>query len=456
MSTSTDAPRTRVDGDAAALDRGVRRALVAAGVLVALAVLVPAVTGWDVLATDRWPHTVAPLHATWRPTVGIGTPLAVLVALLGVRYADRVTARLSWPRLLLATYAATVAWTASLALVYGPAGFSRELDSTQEYLVTARSAHDVPAFLHGFVARIPFSAAPDNWPIHVAGHPPGATLFFVALVRLGLGSSLAAGLVVTAVGAGVPLAVLVTLRRLGAEDAARRALPYLVLAPAAIWVAVSGDAVFAAVTAWGLACVAVAATTPSRSARLVAAAAAGLLLGLLPLLSYGLVLAGLLVLAVLSLTRAWRLVPLFALTSLLPTLVAAAYGFSLWSAYPVLRQRYWDGLATERPTAYWVWASLASLVISAGPALAAGLGATRAARRTTDGVVLRLVGAAAAAIAVADLSLMSKAEVERIWLPFVPWLLLSTAALPPRWRRPVLLLQVATALVVQTLLDTTW
>jgi hypothetical protein len=316
--------------------------------------------------------------------------------------------------------------------------------------------HDVPAFLHGFVARIPFSAAPDNWPIHVAGHPPGATLFFVALVRLGLGSSLAAGLMVTAVGAGVPLAVLVTLRRLGAEDAARRALPYLVLAPAAIWVAVSGDAVFAAVTAWALACVAVAATTPSRWARLVAAAGAGLLLGLLPLLSYGLVLAGVLVLAVLSLTRGWRLLPLLALTSLLPTLVAAAYGFSLWSAYPVLRQRYWDGLATERPTAYWLWASLASLVISAGPALAAGLGATRAARRTTDRVVLRLVGAAAAAIAVADLSLMSKAEVERIWLPFVPWLLLSTAALPPRWRRPVLLLQVATALVVQTLLDTTW
>ena len=30
---------------------------------------------------------------------------------------------------------------------------------------------------------------------------------------------------------------------------------------------------------------------------------------------------------------------------------------------------------------------------------------------------------------------MSKAEVERIWLPFVPWLLLSTALLPERWRR---------------------
>ncbi|MGA8978988.1 MAG: hypothetical protein WB473_07690, partial [Pedococcus sp.] len=60
------------------------------------------------------------------------------------------------------------------------------------------------------------------------------------------------------------------------------------------------------------------------------------------------------------------------------------------------------------------------------------------------------------AVLVADLSLMSKAEVERIWLPFVPWLLLSTAVLPPRWRRPALGLQAGLALVVQTLLVTPW
>ena len=51
---------------------------------------------------------------------------------------------------------------------------------------------------------------------------------------------------------------------------------------------------------------------------------------------------------------------------------------------------------------------------------------------------------------------MSKAEVERIWLPFVPWLLLATAALPPGWRRAGLALQVAAALVVQHLVYTSW
>ena len=64
--------------------------------------------------------------------------------------------------------------------------------------------------------------------------------------------------------------------------------------------------------------------------------------------------------------------------------------------------------------------------------------------------------AAAAAIVLADLSRMSKAEVERIWLPFVPWLMLSTALLPERWRRLGLAVQVVSALLVQQLLYTSW
>ena len=305
------------------------------------------------------------------------------------------------------------------------------------------------------MARIPFSAGADHWPIHVAGHPPAATLFFVGLVQLGLGSSFAAGCVVTVIGCTTPVAVLVTMRRLDAEASARRAVPFLVLAPAAIWVAVSGDAVFAAVAAWGLAALAVAATStgPRRS---LAAVMSGLLLGLLPVLSYGLVLVGPLALAVLLLTRGWRLLPAVGATALLPTLGLAGFGFYLWRAYPVLHQRYWDGLAPDRPSAYWTWASVAALVISAGPALGAGLGALAAARRTADRAVLWLVAAAGSAIVLADASQMSKAEVERIWLPFVPWLLLSTALLPGRWRRPVLVLQVVTALLVEHLLDTGW
>ena len=63
---------------------------------------------------------------------------------------------------------------------------------------------------------------------------------------------------------------------------------------------------------------------------------------------------------------------------------------------------------------------------------------------------------AAASVLVADLSRMSKSEVERIWLPFVPWLLISTALLPQRWRRAGLALQLVTALVAQHLLYTSW
>ena len=43
-----------------------------------------------------------------------------------------------------------------------------------------------------YVARIPLDV-PDNWPVHLAGHPPGAVLMFIGLDRVGLGSWQAAG-----------------------------------------------------------------------------------------------------------------------------------------------------------------------------------------------------------------------------------------------------------------------
>ena len=66
------------------------------------------------------------------------------------------------------------------------------------------------------------------------------------------------------------------------------------------------------------------------------------------------------------------------------------------------------------------------------------------------------MAAAALAVLLADASRMSKAEVERIWLPFVPWLLLATACLPTRWRRPMLAVQVVVALLVQHLCSPNW
>ncbi|EFD60590.1 conserved integral membrane protein [Mycobacterium tuberculosis EAS054] len=58
----------------------------------------------------------------------------------------------------------------------------------------------------------------------------------------------------------------------------------------------------------------------------------------------------------------------------------------------------------------------------------------RAAISRRSGCHLLLL-AVLAAIALADLSMLSKAETERIWLPFTIWLTAAPALLPPRSHR---------------------
>jgi hypothetical protein len=439
-----DAPRRAV--------RPAWTGLVVAVLLVALAMAVPAVLGWNVHV-----FSFPPLHAEWDPRLGPGTLPAVLLAVLGARSAVDLAERMSWRRLLLTAYAAGLAWMLALAFVDGPDGVGHILGTGYEYLRTARATTDLPHTLDTYVSRIPYDALPSNWPVHIAGHPPGALTFFVVLVRVGLGSGFAAGLVVTLLAASTAVAVLVTLRVLGAEPVARRATPFLVLGPAAVWQCVSADGMFAAVAAWGIAALAVAATRRS----LPWSAIAGLLLGCAVTLSYGLPLLGLLAVAVLVLARNWR--------PLLPAVVAAAavvlafaaFGFDWWDALPALRERYWDGVASRRPPEYWMWGNLAALTVSAGPLVGAGLEHAFARRREAVEevgvrVVVWLSGATVAMVLVADLSQMSRAEVERIWLPFVPWLLVSCALLPESWRRRGLVLQIVVALAVQHLLSTGW
>ncbi|HSE08012.1 MAG TPA: hypothetical protein VLB29_05060 [Nocardioidaceae bacterium] len=425
--------------------------LLAAAALLASAIALPALTGWNVRV--RW---FPPLHAEWDPRLGPGTLPAIGVAALAGWQAVPLARRLPWSRLLLATWLAGIAWMLSLALVDGPDGIGRILEHDYEYLETARATTDVPATLREYVDRIPYSH-PDNWPVHIAGHPPGALLLFVGLVRIGLGGWFAAGLVVVLVAATTPLAVLVVARVLGAEERARVALPFLVLGPAAIWQAVSADAMFAAIVAWGMASLAVAATRRSIGWSVVA----GLVLGYSVMLSYGLPLVGILAVAVLSAARSWFPLLIAAAAAAAVVLAFAALGFAWWEGLSVLHERYWDGVASRRPTAYWLWGNLAALVACAGPLLGAALSSSggsllAALRRPRRDVLATLALAGVAMVLAADLSLMSKAEVERIWLPFVPWIMLSCAFLPPRWVRPGLLLQLGFALVVQHLLWSDW
>ncbi len=436
--------------------------------LVAWAFVYPGLT--DTPVFPRAPRNasadeVPPLHGLWRPKLlGPGTVPAVLLALLAWRYAAGLAERLPWRRLLVVSYAAGLAWMLALALVDGTKGLSRQLGNPYEYLVTAREVTDVHTLLTTWAAHMPMRS-PDAFPTHVAGHPPGALLFFVLLVRVGLGGDLAAGVVVTLLAASAAVAVLVTLRALGAEPLARRAAPFLVLAPSAVFMAVSGDAVFTAVGAWGLACLALGATAgrPGRWTRAGTAwsVLAGLLLGTVVMMSWGLPILGVPALAVLALARAWRPLPVAAAAALVVVLGFAVAGWSWWEIYPDLVARYSEGIAKDRPGYYWWWANLALLVISAGPLLGAGAvhlvaRARPAWHERPERVGLVLAASGVAMVALADASGMSKAEVERIWLPFMPWLLLSCALLPPRWRRWGLALQLVTALVVQHLFYTVW
>jgi hypothetical protein len=448
MNVETDTARERTRAPAIGLGVAVA--------LIVLAVALPPLLGWNVHV-----RSFPPLHAEWLPRVGPGTLPAVALAVSAAVYGVDVAARAPWRWLLAGSYVVGAAWLASLATVDGLDGIGVILETPYEYLETARAVTDFPATLREYVSRIPLDA-PHNWPVHLAGHPPGALLFFVVLVQLGLGSGLAAGFVVLLVGATTPVAVLLLLRRLGAEEWARRAAPFLVMGSAAIWMAVSADGMFAAFAAWGLCALGYSATAGTRGATAAWGVAAGLLLGYCVMLSYGLPLLGILALAVLLIVRTWQPLPWAVGAALAVVLAFAALGFAWWEAYPVLVDRYWDGIASRRPAAYWVWGDLAALAVSAGPmvgpAVAMALQRGIRLRRLEAGerVIVLLALAAVLTVLLADLSQMSKAEVERIWLPFVPWLLLGTALLPERWRRAGFAGQLGFALLVQHLLATGW
>jgi hypothetical protein len=428
--------------------------LVVAAVVLVASFAVPPLVGWDVDARSDM-LGLPPLHGYLDAKVAPASVVAVLLAVAGVRWGESLARTLSWRGLLLTSYVVGLAWLLALALVDGEAGLTRVMTNGDEYLVAAHGITDVSAMLHDYVDRIPKSH-PDNWPIHLAGHPPGAVLFHVALVRVGLGGDVAAALVVVAIAATIPLATLLPARLLGAEQPARLAAPFLVLTPSAVFLAVSGDALFAAFAAWGLAALAASATAAGRRGLVGWGVVAGLVLGWCVMSSYGLALLGILALTVLWLARCWWPLPIAGAAALAVVLAFAALGFAWWEAYPVLVDRYWDGIAATRPASYWMWGNVGALLVSGGPMLGAGLAVAARRHHGPARTVALLAGAAAVTVLVADLSRMSKAEVERIWLPFVPWLTLSLALLPGGWRRWGLALQVTTALVVQHLVYTSW
>jgi hypothetical protein len=203
---------------------------------------------------------------------------------------------------------------------------------------------------------------------------------------------------------------------------------------------------FAAVLAWGVALLAVGAAADRAAAP---ALAGGVLLGCTLYLSYGLVLGMLLPAAVLAVTRRWRAAAVAGLGAVAVVAAFTAAGFWWVTGFDRVRVIYAASIAASRPYSYFVWANLAAFAFAVGPAAVAGL---RRVTREFPGAPLVL--AALAAVVVADLTGLSKAEVERIWLPFAVWLMVPCALLPRpgRW----LAAQAVLALAVNHLLLTVW
>lgn len=415
-----------------------------------------------------------PLLAFWHPHAGAGTPLTLLCIAVGLLLQRHATV-LRWGRLLLAGWLLALAWMVSLVLIDGfHKGWTTVLTNPNEYL------HDLPRitsatqFLRTFTHFIAYGGdvtGATGWTTHVAGHPPLATLVFWALARVGLGGGFWAGMLCILVSSVAAVAVPVVLRELGAPDAARRLVPFMALMPGAVWMAVSADGLFAGVAAGGLALACRGANPARARPRLLSSLAGGVLLGAAVYLSYGLVLFGAVVLAsfvctargvgVRAVVRPWLV------STAGVALVAAvhtALGFDWFVGLARLRVRYYQQTASDRPYSYFVWANLAAWLVAWSPLLAYGVVRAVAvllrSRRTgwTQGTVVALLSAGGTVAALlADLSAMSKAETERIWLTFGAAAWTAMALLRGRWAAPAaLVLTAGWAIMVNSLLDTGW
>jgi methylthioxylose transferase len=388
-----------------------------------------------------------PFVGEWDPLWSPGLWWALALAVLLVTWWVPAVERLRWGAVLFGSGVFALAWPVVLQASEGWTSLYTVLGNRRAYLPTAQAIDSPAEFLRTFVAELP------GRPTHVKGHPPGATLvhWFLDLIGGGRSDVLTAGFLLVAASAAP--AALLALDRIAGRAAARRAAVFVGLAPAAIWTASSPDALFMGVAAWAVALAAIAVTaTGGRAA--VAAFGAGLLAGLSLSFSYGavLLLGPLWALVGWTLRRGrWRPLLPAALGAAVVPLLFMAYGFDWFDGLAATREAYLAGVAPRRPDRYFVLANLVVLAVSIGPAAVAGLAWLR------DRAAWWLVGGALAGVVAADLSTMSKGEVERIWLPAVPFLVLATSAIRTTAARRVWLsAQLAVAFALQVLLRTPW
>jgi hypothetical protein len=202
-----------------------------------------------------------------------------------------------------------------------------------------------------------------------------------------------------------------------------------------------------ALSAWGIALF-VLATGRRDVAGDVLAGAAGLVLGASLFFSYGVAPLVLVVVAAAVARRRVRPLLIAGGAVVLVAVTFAASGFWWPEGLAETIERYEAGIAARRPYGFFLVNNLAAFAVVLGPAIAVAL------TRLRDRRLWVLVGVSLVAVAAADLSGLSKGEVERIWLPFVPWVAVAAAALENsrRW----LALQAGAAIAIGVVVITPW
>jgi hypothetical protein len=396
-----------------------------------------------------------PLHGVFDPVLGPGTVGVLAVAGAAVWWGPGLVRRAPWPAVLASSAIGAAGWALALAAVRGPRRIVSPVRNPRDYLAASRLVHDIASFLSGFTGHI------RQYPVHVQGHPPGTVVMLAALRDVGLGGARWAAAVFVLGGAVAVPAVLVALRDVAGEARSRAAAPFLVVTPAAIWLATSADALYLGVSAWGAALVILATGRTGRRADLLAAAG-GLVFALAALGSYATVLVALVPLAVAASRRALRPLVLAASACVVALGCVGASGFWWLDGLMATHARYVAGIASRRPYTAFLLVDAAALAIALGPATGAALA------RLRDRAVWLLAGGALFAAALAAVSGTTKGEVERIWLPLTPWILVAAVALVPAHAgrgasacgvvasRKWLAVQAVAAIVVESLVRTPW
>jgi hypothetical protein len=398
-----------------------------------------------------------PLYAQPRLLTWQILPAAALAA-VAVVVLPGWARRMAWWRLLLAGWAVSVAWAVALAASDGIDALTRPLTSQNDYLA---GLDDVRADPLSWLST--FTRLAQNYPVHTKGHPPLPMLVLWLLDAAGMrGPGWAAALII-AVGGSATVAITITLRNVAGEDLARRAVPFLALAPLAVWIATAMDAFFLGAGAWGTALIAIAA----RRGTVARAVAGGVLLGTLPYLSYGLLPLFAVPVTVLIVARPRRRVVIAVLCGMAVVPLAFTLGGFWWPDGVAATHRAYlsVGGSSRRSYAYFLVGDLAVLGLLTGPAVAHVLPATlaaswRAVTRRAPGfsapAVVGLVAVAALVGTVAlDVSGVTRGEVERIWVPYAAWLVAAAALHRPPARR-MLTAQALTGLASQALVLSAW